>query len=38
MAETQNLIPYHSDGDLCIFYTAEEIKQIFTAANNHKIY
>lgn len=26
MAQTQALIPYHADGEVCIFYTAEEIQ------------
>jgi len=25
MARTQNLIPYHADGEECEFYTSEEI-------------
>ncbi len=31
-------IPYHADGETCIFYTAEEINHIVTAATNYKIY
>lgn len=38
MAETENEIPYHADGELCKFYSASEIKAIVTAANQHKIY
>lgn len=38
MAQTQDIIPYHADGEQCIYYTAEEIKQIVTAANSHKIW
>lgn len=36
MAQTQDIIPYHADGEQCIYYTAEEIKQIVAAANAHK--
>lgn len=38
MAQTQDIIPYHADGEQCIYYTAEEIKQIVAAANSHKIW
>lgn len=38
MAQTQELIPYHADGEICIFYTSEEINQIINAATEHKIY
>ena len=38
MAQTQELIPYHADGESCIFYTAEEIQQIVTTATTFKIY
>ena len=38
MAQTQSTVPYHADGEECIFYTAEEINQIVNAANAHKIY
>lgn len=38
MAQTQELIPYHADGEACIFYTAEEIQQIVAAATSFKIY
>lgn len=38
MAQTQELIPYHADGESCIFYTAEEIQQIVAAATAFKIY
>lgn len=38
MAQTQQLIPYHADGETCIFYTAEEISQIVSAATSHKVY
>lgn len=38
MAQTQEMIPYHADGETCTFYTAEEINQIVTAATAHKIY
>lgn len=36
--ETQELIPYHADGEECTFYTAEEIKQIIAAATSFKNY
>ena len=35
---TQDLIPYHADGEPYTYYTADEIKQIIKAANDHKIY
>ena len=38
MAQTQQMIPYHADGETCIFYTAEEIEQIVSAATTHKVY
>ena len=38
MAETQELIPYHADGEVCRFYTAAEMKQIIAAATQFKIY
>lgn len=38
MAQTQDIIPYHADGEQCIYYTAEEIKQIVATANAHKIW
>lgn len=38
MAQTSDIIPYHADGEACIYYTAEEINQIITAVNSHKIY
>lgn len=38
LAQTQELIPYHADGEEVTFYTAEEINTIITAATNHKIY
>lgn len=38
MAATQELIPYHADGEACIFYTAAEIQQIVAAATAYKIY
>ena len=37
-AQTQSLIPYHADGEECVFYTAEEINQIIVAANDFKNY
>jgi len=38
MAQTQSLIPYHADGEACIFYTAEEINEIVETATAFKIY
>ena len=38
MAQTQQMIPYHADGEVCIFYTADEINQIVSAATAHKVY
>lgn len=38
MAQTQTLIPYHADGEECIFYSAEEINEIVDTANAFKIY
>lgn len=38
MAQTENMIPYHADGEEVIFYTSEEIKEIVSAANAFKIY
>lgn len=38
MAQTQTLIPYHADGEECIFYTAEEINAIVAKATEFKIY
>lgn len=38
MAQTDSLIPYHADNEICIFYTADEIKAIVAAANKFKIY
>lgn len=38
MAQTQTLIPYHADGEECIFYTNEEINEIVETANAFKIY
>ena len=38
MAQTQSLIPYHADGEECIFYTSEEINEIVDTANAFKIY
>ena len=38
MAQTQTLIPYHADGEECIFYTNEEINEIVETANAYKIY
>lgn len=38
MAQTQDLVPYHADGETCVFYTANEIAQIIAAVNEYKIY
>ena len=38
MAQTENLIPYHADGEECVFYSADEINQIISAANTFKNY
>lgn len=38
MAQTQSLIPYHADGEECIFYTDQEINNIVDSANAFKIY
>lgn len=38
MAQTQDIIPYHADGEVCVFFTAEEINQIVSAVTAHKIY
>lgn len=38
MAQTQSLIPYHADGEMCIFFTNEEINEIVDTANAFKIY
>jgi hypothetical protein len=38
MAQTQSLIPYHADGEQCIFYTSEEINEIVETATAFKIY
>ena len=38
LAQTQDLIPYHADGEECIFYTSDEINLIVETATNLKIY
>lgn len=38
MAQNQSMIPYHADGENCIFYTSEEINEIIDTANAFKIY
>ena len=38
LAETQDLIPYHADGEMCRFYAALEMKQIVAAATQFKMY
>lgn len=36
--QTGELIPYHADGEVAIFYTETEIKQLISALNAHKSY
>jgi len=38
LAETQELIPYHADGEICKFYSAAEIKTIVAGATQFKMY
>lgn len=38
LAKTETLIPYHADGESCVFYTNKEINQIMESATAHKIY
>lgn len=38
IAQTQNLIPYHADGEACEFYTSEEINQIIKTYTSFKAY
>lgn len=38
MVQTQDLIPYHADGEESTFYTAEEINQVIAAATSFKNY
>ena len=38
ITQTQELIPYHADGEECTFYTAEEINEIINAAASFKNY
>ena len=38
MAQTQELIPYHADGQETTFYTKEEINMIIQAATELKVY
>lgn len=38
LAQTQQLIPYHADGEACEFYTPNEINEIIAAANTFKNY
>ena len=37
-AQTQELIPYHADGEECVFYSSEEINEILAAAASFKNY
>ena len=38
IAQTEDKIPYHADGEECIFFTSEEIKAIVTAADAFRTY
>ena len=38
LADTQEYIPYHADGQLCRMYSAAEIKELAAAATQFKIY
>jgi len=38
LTDTEEIIPYHADGEICKFYTAAEMKQIIAAATRFKIY
>ena len=38
MAQTQELIPYHADGEETTFYTSNEIHMIIQAATELKVY
>ena len=38
MAQTQQLIPYHADGEACEFYTSSEINEIIATATTFKNY
>lgn len=38
MAQTQNLLPYHADGEESTFYTAEEINEIISETTQFKTY
>ena len=38
MAQTEDELPYHADGEEVTFYTADEILDIIDAANQFKIY
>ncbi len=38
LAQMQTLIPYHADGEECIFFTNEEINEIAETATAFKIY
>ena len=37
-ASGMEAIPYHADGELCCFYTPQDIQLIIAAATNHKTY
>ena len=38
VAQTESLIPYHADGEDCVFYTAKEIDAIIKEATSFKNY
>lgn len=38
IAQTQQLIPYHADGEMCEFYTSDEINDIIAQATTFKNY
>lgn len=38
LTDTEEVIPYHADGEICKFYTASEMKQIIAATTRFKIY
>ena len=38
LTDTEEIIPYHADGEICKFYTASEMKQIIAATTRFKIY
>lgn len=38
VASGENAIPYHADGELCKFYTPEDVMKILNAATAHKTF